>query len=173
MQRKKGVILSYILMLFEVLSTLLLTPLIIRTLGQAEYGVYRLAVSITGYLLLLDLGIGNSVIRYIAKYRATNDHVSECKFLGVSIIYYIIVALFSGIVGWLLIIFFPIIFSTGLSVFEVELGKKLLIITILNIIITLTTTVFNNVIIAYEKFGVSKGFSIFQIACVFFLPSFY
>ena len=51
MNRKIGVILSYVLMVFEVLSTLLLTPFIIRTLGQAEYGVYKLAFAINAYLL--------------------------------------------------------------------------------------------------------------------------
>ena len=55
MGRKQGVILSYVLMLFEVLSTLLITPFLIRTLGQAEYGVYKLTASITAYLLLLDI----------------------------------------------------------------------------------------------------------------------
>ena len=62
MSRKIGVILSYILMIFEVLSTLLLTPIIIRTLGQAEYGVYKLVDSVNAYLLLLDLGVGNAII---------------------------------------------------------------------------------------------------------------
>ena len=54
MNRKIGVILSYIAMVFEVLSTLLLTPFIIRDLGEAEYGVYKLSASIVAYLLLLD-----------------------------------------------------------------------------------------------------------------------
>ena len=67
MTRKIGVILSYVLMLIEVLSTLILTPFIIRTLGQAEYGVYKLVIAINAYLLLLDLGVGNAIIRYIAK----------------------------------------------------------------------------------------------------------
>ena len=59
MNRKIGVILSYIAMVFEVLSTLLITPFMLRTLGQSEYGVYKLSSSITAYLLLLDLGVGN------------------------------------------------------------------------------------------------------------------
>ena len=43
MGRKKGVILSYILIITEVFSTLLLTPFLLKTLGTAEYGVYKLA----------------------------------------------------------------------------------------------------------------------------------
>jgi O-antigen/teichoic acid export membrane protein len=73
MNRKIGVILSYVMMLLEVLSTLLLTPYILRSLGDAEYGVYKLSESIVAYLMLLDLGVGSAVIRYVAKFRANND----------------------------------------------------------------------------------------------------
>ena len=77
MNRKVGVIYSNILMLVEILSTVLFTPFLIRTLGQAEYGVYQLVTSITSYLVLLDLGVGNSVIRYMAKYRADKDEQAQ------------------------------------------------------------------------------------------------
>lgn len=83
MNRKAGVILSYIYMIFEVLSTLLLTPFIIRTLGQAEYGVYKLSAAVVAYLMLLDLGLGNAIIRYIAKYCVEND-VDHCSLIRLS-----------------------------------------------------------------------------------------
>ena len=73
MGRKIGVVLSYLLMIFEVLSTLLLTPFILRTLGQAEYGVYKLSAAVTAYLLLLDLGVGNAVTRYVAKFKVEGN----------------------------------------------------------------------------------------------------
>ena len=83
MSRKIGVIMSYLMMIFEVLSTLLLTPLILNKLGQAEYGVYKLSASITSYLLLLDLGVGNAVIKYVSKYNEVIEN-EEAIFLGKS-----------------------------------------------------------------------------------------
>ena len=163
MSRKSGVILSYVLMIFEVLSTLLLTPFIIRTLGQAEYGVYKLCASINGYLLLLDLGVGNATIRYIAKYRANGDRLSERKYLGVSTIYYVFIAVLAIAVGVVLITIFPTAFAKGLTTEEIELAQNLLLITMINSAVTLGTAAFNNVIIAYERYDVSKGFSILQI----------
>lgn len=82
MNRKIGVILSYVMMVFEVLSTLLLTPFIVRTLGQAEYGVYKLSAAIVAYLLLLDLGVGNAVTKYAAQYRVEGDVQQSRRFLG-------------------------------------------------------------------------------------------
>lgn len=163
MNRKIGVILSYIMMIFEVLSTLLLTPFILRTLGQAEYGVYKLSAAIVAYLLLLDLGVGNAVTKYAAQYRVEGDVQQSCRFLGVATIYYLIIALFVLAVGGILIVIFPSVFATGLTGSEVTLGQKLLGITVINAAVTLGTAGYANVIIGYEKFIVSKGWSIVQI----------
>lgn len=163
MNRKAGVILSYVMIIFEVLSTLLLTPFIIRTLGQAEYGVYKLSASVVAYLLLLDLGVGNAITRYIAKFRVSGDKEQSQKFLGVATIYYSVIALVAIIAGIALITIFPRAFSKGLTTDEIQLGQKLLFVTMLNAAVTLGTTAYNNVIIAYEQFAVSKGASIIQI----------
>lgn len=163
MNRKIGVILSYIMMVFEVLSTLLLTPFIIRTLGQAEYGVYKLSASVVAYLLLLDLGVGNAITRYIAKFRVSEENEQSRKFLGVATIYYSLIALVAFVAGIVLIIVFPKVFAKGLTASEIQLGQKLLLITMINAAVTLGTAAYNNVIIAYEQFTVSKGVPIIQI----------
>lgn len=163
MNRKIGVILSYVMMIFEVLSTLLLTPFIIRTLGQAEYGVYKLSASVVAYLLLLDLGVGNAITRYIAKFRASGEKEQSQKSLGVATIYYTVIALVALIAGVVLIAVFPKAFAKGLTASEIKLGQELLFITMINAAVTLGTAAYNNVIIAYERFTVSKGVPIIQI----------
>ena len=160
MNRKTGVILSYVLLVVEIFSTLLFTPFLIRTLGQAEYGIYQLVLSITAYLALLDLGVGNSVIRYIAKYRANNDKLSQRKFLGITTIYYSIIAVVVLIVGGFVLLNFSSIFAKGLSDAEIELAKKLFTVTIIGTAFSLATSSFSNVVIAYERFSVSKGTTI-------------
>lgn len=163
MSRKSGVILSYMLMILEVLSTLLLTPFIIRTLGQAEYGVYKLVASINAYLLLLDLGIGNAIIRYVAMYRVEGNKLKERQFVGVATLFYLGVAALAIILGCILILLFPTVFANGLSKSQIKLGKLLLCITMLNSAVTLGTAAYNNILIAYEKFAISRVASIIQI----------
>ena len=139
---------SYVMMIFEVLSTLLLTPFIIRTLGQAEYGVYKLSASVVAYLLLLDLGVGNAITRYIAKFRASGEKEQSQKFLGVATIYYTVIALVALIAGVVLIAVFPKAFAKGLTASEIKLGQELLFITMINAAVTLGTAAYNNVIIS-------------------------
>lgn len=163
MTRKAGVILSYVLMFFEVLSTLLLTPLVIRTLGASEYGVYKLSASVVSYLMLLDLGVGNSVIRFVSKYRHEKDVYNQKRYLGLSISFYGIISFAALLLGGILILLFPRMFAKGLTHSEIVLAQKLLAFTTVNTSVTLGTSVFNNVILAYERFDISKGLSIIQI----------
>ena len=164
MSRKVGVILSYIVIVLEVLSTLLLTPFLIRSLGQAEYGVYKLSIAITTYLLLFDFGVGNALIRYISKFRIANDKVSESRFLGLSSIFYVGVSVLTLVACGIIILFFPNIFAKGLSADEIVLAKKLVLISSINAAITMLTAPYTNMLIAYEKFAVSKMASIIQIS---------
>ena len=163
MNRKAGVILSYVLMVFEVFSTLLLTPFIIRTLGDAEYGVYKLSTAISAYLLLLDLGVGNSVVRFVAKYRTDNDNYQCRKFLGITTGYYAGIAAICLVAGFVLVWVFPKVFAKGLAQDEVKLGQILLAITTVNAAITLGVSGFKNTITAYERFSVSRGVSIVSV----------
>lgn len=163
MNRRIGVIMSGLLMVFEMLSTLLYTPYLIRTLGQSEYGVYTLVFSITAYLTLLDLGVGNAVVRYVSKYRVDGAYEEQRHFLGVAVGYYGVIAAVALLVGAVIILFFPNLFAKGLAASEIVLAKKLMTITVLNIGVTLATSPYMYILTAYEKFFMSKGISIIQV----------
>ena len=84
-QRKAGVLLSYAGELVKILVSLVYTPIMLRLLGQSEYGLYQLVYSVVSYLSLLSLGFGSSYLRFYSRYKAQNDedgvaHVIE-KFI--------------------------------------------------------------------------------------------
>lgn len=163
MERKKGIILSYILLILEIFSGLFITPLILNAFGKAEYGVYRLSLSIIAYVALLDVGVGNATVRYITKYRAQKCFLDERRFFTVAQIYYIFIAIIAGCCGYMLVTLFPSIFAISLSPSEITLGQQLLIISSINMCVTLITAVFPNILIGYGLFGISRITSIVQI----------
>ncbi len=173
MGRKIGVVLSFAVLIFEILSSLILTPFIIRSFGQSEYGVYSLVLSITAYLTLLDLGVGNSVIKFASKYIANNDKEGLSKFAGIIYSYYFIIALIVLIIGVVLYYVFPAVFGKGLSVEEIALSQKLLIVSIINMAITIGTSGFFNIANSFENFYATKGimliFMIIRIVTSFVL----
>lgn len=81
-QRKIGAILSYISIIVSTLVQIMYTPLLIRMLGQSEYGLYSLIASVIGYLTVLDLGFGNAIVVYTAKYRSSREYEKEKKNAG-------------------------------------------------------------------------------------------
>jgi O-antigen/teichoic acid export membrane protein len=58
----------------NVLVGIFLSPYIIHHLGDEAFGLWVIIFSITGYYGLFDLGIRSSIIRYVAKFSATDEH---------------------------------------------------------------------------------------------------
>src|SRR5580704_562795 len=58
----------------NVLVGIFLSPYILHRLGDEAFGLWILIFSVTGYYGLFDLGIRSSIVRYIAKYSATEEY---------------------------------------------------------------------------------------------------
>lgn len=68
-QLKMGTILSYVSIGIQNLIAILYTPVMLRLLGQSEYGLYQLGSSAVSYLGLLSFGFGSSYVRFYYQYR--------------------------------------------------------------------------------------------------------
>lgn len=163
MNRKIGVIFSYLLMFVEIFSAMLFTPLLIRSLGPSEYGVYQLVSSVTAYLMLLDLGVGNAIIRYIAKFRAQDNIQKQKEILGIATVFYSVLAILILIVGGVLFAIFPTVFAQGLTSEEIEIARKLLCINVINVAFSIGSSAFGAVLFAYEQFALTKGANVITL----------
>jgi O-antigen/teichoic acid export membrane protein len=63
----------YLAIAVEIGIGLVLLPLNLAYLGQAEYGLWMLIGSATIHFSLLDLGYGGAIVKFIAQYRAHGD----------------------------------------------------------------------------------------------------
>jgi O-antigen/teichoic acid export membrane protein len=89
---KAGALLSYASIFVSIIIGLLYTPIMLRLLGQSEYGLYSLIGSVVGYLSILDLGLGNAIVRYTARNRAVGDKEAESSLNGMFIALYSVIA---------------------------------------------------------------------------------
>jgi O-antigen/teichoic acid export membrane protein len=53
--------------------TFFMCPILVHGLGDKRYGVWSLIEATVAYIALLDLGIGASVVRYVARFEAIKD----------------------------------------------------------------------------------------------------
>jgi O-antigen/teichoic acid export membrane protein len=71
----------------------LLTPFILHRLGNTALGLWVLITSFTGYYGLLDLGIRNAIVQYVARYQATDEAEELTKVVSTGFFTYGCVAL--------------------------------------------------------------------------------
>lgn len=81
-QLKKGAILNYITIFLTNIIGLLMTPFILNHLGKSEYGIYITIGALVGTISLLDFGLNNTVVRFVAKYKAEKDRIGLENFLA-------------------------------------------------------------------------------------------
>lgn len=63
------------------LVSFITTPLILRALGEAAFGLQSLAAVIVGYLMFMDMGLDFPIIKLLAEDRARQDANSENRLL--------------------------------------------------------------------------------------------
>lgn len=149
---KAGTILSYINIVISSVIPLLYTPIMLRILGQAEYGVYTLANSVISYLTLLNFGMGTAVVRYVTKYRAEENKDAVEKITGLFLMVYLFFAVLVCVAGAILSFRADLFFSNGLSETEVIRLKILMLIMTVSTAVSFPVSVFSSVSIAYEKY---------------------
>lgn len=155
-QRKAGVILSYLGEIVKILVNLAYTPIMLRLLGQSEYGLYQLVYSVVSYLSLLSLGFGSSYLRFYSRYRAEKDDYGVAKLNGMFMTIFCVISLICIFSGAIMIKNIRTIFGTGLTDAEYSTAKVLMGLLIINLAITFPNSVFNCSITAHEKFLFQK-----------------
>ena len=155
-QLKSGVILSYINLSLSTIIPLVYTPIMLRMLGQSEYGIYSLASSTISYLSLLSFGFGATIVRYIAKYRAEGNEEEVKETYGFFILLYIILAIIVFCCGVVISLNVDNIFYKGLTNSELNKTKILLLIMSFNTALSFPLSVFSSVVVAYERYVFRK-----------------
>lgn len=151
-QLRSGVILSYINLGISTLIPFIYTPIMLRMLGQAEYGLYSLSSSAVAYLSLLSFGFGSTIIRYIAKYRAENNKEAEEKAYGFFLLLYCALAVLVMGCGIIISQNVEPIFHKGLNINELAKMRKLILIMTFNSALSFPISVFSSMITAHEEY---------------------
>jgi len=75
-----------------------LSPFILHHLGDDAFGLWILVFSVTGYYGLFDFGIRSSLVRYVAKFKATGEIDQLARLVNTSLFSYGCIGLFLMVV---------------------------------------------------------------------------
>lgn len=162
-QVKWGIILSYLLILLNTLFGFLVTPYMIGCLGESEYGVYKTISSLSSALMVLDFGIGSTVMRFVAKFRASEDVDCIPNYIAMSLLQATAMSGLVLIIG--AVVFFsikPMYIKTFSSV-ELSEAQLLFCILLFNMILHVFENVINGVITGSNRFVFGNGIKVIRL----------
>jgi O-antigen/teichoic acid export membrane protein len=73
---------NYLRMGVSVVVGIVLTPIMVHTLGDTGYGLWVAIFSLTGYFGLMDQGIRPSLVRYVSRHQAEGDGLALSRTLS-------------------------------------------------------------------------------------------
>ena len=155
-----GAILSYVLIILSSLYSFVITPYMLGTIGASEYGVYKIIGSMTTTLAVLDLGLGSTVQRFLAKYRAQKE-IKKCyNFSAMSLMQAVIIALLMIVIGFFLFFSIEPMYSKSFTVIEIARAKQIYILLIICTVLHVFENVLFGIISGYNKFIFTNSFKI-------------
>ena len=162
-QLKTGALLSYVVLVLQNMVGLLYTPFMLRMMGKSEYGLYSIAASIVAYLTVLDLGFGNAIVRYTAKFRAEDKRDEQYEMFGMFFLLYCGIGAVALLAGGVLCWNAENIFNASMTADELLRTKIILALMVFNLAVTFPFSLFGSIITAYEQFVFQKVIAIVRI----------
>jgi O-antigen/teichoic acid export membrane protein len=124
----------------QVLVTFLLAPILIRALGSSRYGIWSLVESVLTYLMLFDLGVAASVVRYVARFEATGNQAGLNRVFSTSVCIFLVAGLCVLVCAFVAGFFLPLPADM-----ESE-GRSLLLLLGFNLAVGLPLSVFPSIL---------------------------
>lgn len=118
-QIKYGAVISYLALGINIIAGLVYTPWMISSIGQSNFGLYTLAMSVIS-LFVFDFGLSNAVTRFLSKFLAEGKQEKAHQFLGLVYKLYLLidVIIFLGLI--VVYFFIPYIYK---ELTPIELDK--------------------------------------------------
>lgn len=157
---KIGSVLSYAQMGLGIIIGLLYTPVMIKLLGQSEYGLYNTVSSTISMLSILSLGFNSGYIRYYSIYKEKNDTENIYRLNGLYLLIFLAIGLIALLCGSFLSLHLDLIFAEGLTESEYATARILMMLLTINLAFSFPMSVFTNIISAHERFIFQKIVSI-------------
>ncbi len=160
-QLKIGIVLGYVNMLFGNLIPFFYTPIMLKLLGDSEYGLYKLASTATGYLSLISFGIGGATSRYLIKARVEKGKEEEEKIYGLFNTFFFIIAFLAAIAGVIISFTFEYIYDEALTAEQISRMRILILIITANTVIGFSSSPSLTVVSSHERFVFLQVMNIF------------
>lgn len=155
-----GIAFSFISQVISIVVGLTYTPLMIRILGQSEYGLYQLVQSIINYLNLMNFGFNGAYIRYYSLAKAKGSEEEVANINGMFMKVFLFISFLCVIVGLCLLSKITVL-GTQITESEYATARILMVILIINLAISFPNSLYVAYMSANQNFVFQKIINIF------------
>ncbi|MDR1379046.1 MAG: oligosaccharide flippase family protein [Synergistaceae bacterium] len=157
---KISAIMAYANLFVNLLYHVLITPVVIRLYGQSEYGIFSVCTSVIQYLNLFQFGFGTTYMRYFIKFEQQENQRKAEELNGMFLLIYAIIIVVVIVAGIFLVVNIESVLGEKITTSEYATAKKLLVLMLINMTVTLSTTQFTIFAMIREKFVFQKGLTL-------------
>lgn len=166
--KKVGIVASYLMIACNTVSSIVLVPFYLKFLGVDGYGFYQMIYSVANYILILDFGIGTTMVRFLTEYRVKKDDKGSQNFAAHCGLLVLALNIIIAIIGFILSFKLGDIYPT-LTPEKVALGQKMFWIMIAVLVMTVTEHYMEGITMAHDSFAVSKMIGVSKLVLKFTL----
>lgn len=152
-QKTGGIALSYLNILLGLVMNLVLTPLLIASLSEGTYSLYRVMQSLAGPLTLLNLGLGTVAARCTAGARDDNRENT----LAMTLVAALVLAGLAMALGLGLGLLIPRLYGGNFSPAEIALAGRLFPMLAASAAVNIVTDVFRGCAVGNGRFYLRYG----------------
>ncbi len=156
-QKKVGVIISYVNIVLHMCISIFFTPFLIKSLGQSEYGLYRIVQSFIGQLSIMTFGMSAIVTRNIVYYDVKQQKKEKENFLAMAFAISMLLSVVVFIICMVMWFYAPKVFSESLTPDEIVVARRLMFLLTLNIMAVVINDGYAGLVTGHEKFIVANG----------------
>jgi O-antigen/teichoic acid export membrane protein len=147
-------------------ASFFLTPFLIAHLGTDYYGLWILIMAISGMMGIMDLGLGEATVRYVAYYYGRGDMGGINRAVGATLSIYLV----TGLLGWAVLFYGSPWFASLLAIppEDLDLAASLLRLTAVNFGLMIASGAYGAIPKALQRYDIDTKImiaqSVFQLA---------
>ncbi len=158
-KKKIAIALSYVNMLMGMVVNIYLTPMLIMTLGDVDYSLYKVMHSLAGPLTMFHLGISTVVTRSIVKNKSCGDEGAKEKqnTMALALLASAVMSLLVIIAGIVIYFSIPSVYGKTYSADSLLVGKKIFVMFVIASVLHMLTDAFSGCVLGHERYVISSA----------------
>ena len=166
--KKLAVFFSYSSAALNAIATVILTGLYVDKLGRDSYGLYQMIYAVAHYILVIDLGIGATMNRYVTEFIERKDQTRQENFAFHMLVLLTVIGALIMLIGWQINAHLTVIYPK-LTPDEIPLAKHMFFVMVVQIALLVIRHFINGISLGHDQYAFVRLLALLSIIVNFLM----